>query len=760
MKYHMLTKIIAVLLAVLCGACAIMSGIVLFVNLNWNFYSSSPQERQEENIRYHGEYYADTLIWNALCEQSGMPREVWEENFGYYDRTVQPAVDYRITIETPEGTIVEDRTTPAEYVYDLTLEMYHDMGYAVQVGNDWRLYPEYLGEGYETENTDATLPPDVTMPTTAPTEAPEPSVPAETTPPGFSDFFNQYTDSNGNMYRIYRSVEPVLCTVELYYTAADYQNALDSWGNGTVSSPLAQWMYTKRIDAIGIFVGSMLVLLGLLTYLGFAAGCKPDSEEVRPSGLNRMPLDLYTALTLFVGFWLMFLLFDPVMGGLFNYYSKEWTEAVSLLIFAAVGLCAAISLICVLYWCALCAQVKADGFWWKRSLFGRFGGAIWVVTLKVLNGIWSFAGRIFRRVWGRILGITGKVGENVPSFTEVVRDAWQKLPLMWQWLAASAGIFALLALFGSVSYNGFGRFFYFVVVCFGFAMIIYVARDFGTLRDAAKRMSQGNLDVKINTNALSGGFLDFANDLNALSDACVHAAREQMKSERMKTELITNVSHDIKTPLTSIINYVDLLKKAETGEERAEYLEVLDRQSAQLKKLIEDLMEMSKASTGNVAVDLQPTDVSEIVNQALGEYADRFDKLGLNVVVRKPGENVIALCDGKLLWRVLSNVMSNIVKYTMPNTRVYLDLSLTEHRVILALKNISREELNISAEELMERFVRGDKSRNTEGNGLGLNIAKSLMEVQNGTLELVVDGDLFKVVLTLPRTENTELAEL
>ena len=391
---------------------------------------------------------------------------------------------------------------------------------------------------------------------------------------------------------------------------------------------------------------------------------------------------------------------------------------------------------------------------------GRFGGAIWNVTMKILRSIWGFVSRVFRKVWGKILGITGKVGENVPSFTEVVRDAWKKLPLMWQWLAASAGIFALIAMLGTTTNYGIGMFFYIVAVCFGFVTIVYVARDFGTLRDAAKRMSQGNLDVKINTDTLSGGFLDFANDLNALSDACIHAAREQMKSERMKTELITNVSHDIKTPLTSIINYVDLLKKAETEAERTEYLEVLDRQSAQLKKLIEDLMEMSKASTGNVAVDLQPTDVSEIVNQALGEYADRFDKLGLNVVVRKPGENVFALCDGKLLWRVLSNVMSNIVKYTMPNTRVYLDLTATEQKVILALKNISREELNISAEELMERFVRGDESRNTEGNGLGLNIAKSLMEVQNGTLELVVDGDLFKVVLTLPRTENTALTEL
>ena len=228
----------------------------------------------------------------------------------------------------------------------------------------------------------------------------------------------------------------------------------------------------------------------------------------------------------------------------------------------------------------------------------------------------------------------------------------------------------------------------------------------------------------------------------------------------MKTELITNVSHDIKTPLTSIINYVDLLKKAQTEQERQQYLEVLERQSAQLKKLIEDLMEMSKATTGNVAVELAPTDVTESVNQALGEYADRFASRQLNVVLHKPEEPVFALCDGKLLWRVLSNVMSNVVKYAMPGTRVYLDLSVTEFRVQITMKNISREELNITAGELMERFVRGDKSRNTEGNGLGLNIAQGLMEVQNGTLELLVDGDLFKVILTLPRAEVTGIIEI
>ena len=754
MKYHMLTKIIAVILAVMCGAFAILSGIVLFVNLNWNFYSSSPEERQEEALYWHGERYAEELIEKAVFEQSGMPREIWEDFFGYgyLGSAVQPAVDYRLTMVTPEGTVEVNQTTDTEYVYDITIEQYREMGHVLQVGENHQLYPEYLGDGYVEYNTDATeatLPPNVTAPTVIPeTEA------AVTTPPGFDDYYKLTSDDEGNLYRVYRSEEPALCTVELFYTEAAYQLILDSW-NGSAGSPLAEWMYTKRFDAIEIFAGSMLILLGLFTYLGFAAGRKPDSDEVRPGGLNRMPLDLYTFLVLFIGFWIMWLLFDPVMDGLFN-HSLHWDEVLSLLVTSAVSLSLGISLLAVLYWCALCAQAKADGFWWKRSLLGRFGGVIWSVVLKILNGIWGFVSRVFRKVWGSVLGISGKVGGNVPSFTAVVRDAYRKLPLMWQWLTASAGIFALIALFGSMSYHGLGMFFYIIVVCFGFVAIVYGARAFGTLRDAAKRMSQGNLDVKIRTEDLAGCFTDFAKDLNALSDACIHAAREQMKSERMKTELITNVSHDIKTPLTSIINYVDLLKNAETEEEKQQYLEVLDRQSARLKKLIEDLMEMSKASTGNVAVDLAPTDVVESVHQALGEYADRFERLGLTVVVRKPETCVTALCDGKLLWRVLSNVMSNIVKYAMPHTRVYLDLSLTETRVQLALKNMSREELNISAEELMERFVRGDESRNTDGNGLGLNIAKSLMEVQNGTLELVVDGDLFKVVLSLPKAENAE----
>ena len=224
-----------------------------------------------------------------------------------------------------------------------------------------------------------------------------------------------------------------------------------------------------------------------------------------------------------------------------------------------------------------------------------------------------------------------------------------------------------------------------------------------------------------------------------------------MKSERMKTELITNVSHDIKTPLTSIINYVDLLQKPHTPEEEQEYLEVLGRKSQQLKKLIQDLMEMSKASTGNITVDLRRMDAVEAVNQAMGEYADKLAAADLTPVIKTPEEPLWMQADGQLTWRVLSNLLSNAVKYALPGTRLYVDITENGGKVLISLKNVSAQALNVSAEELMERFVRGDAARNSEGSGLGLNIAKSLMEVQNGQLALTVDGDLFKATLILPK---------
>ena len=195
---------------------------------------------------------------------------------------------------------------------------------------------------------------------------------------------------------------------------------------------------------------------------------------------------------------------------------------------------------------------------------------------------------------------------------------------------------------------------------------------------------------------------------------------------------------------------MDLLQQPHTEEEGEQYLEVLSRQSLRLKKLVEDLMDMSKASSGNMAVYITNLDAVETVNQALGEFADKLDAAQLTPVFRCPDSQLRMRADGRLTWRVLSNLLSNVVKYALPGTRVYVDLLRLDKQVVLSLKNISREELNISPEELTERFVRGDVSRNTEGSGLGLNIAQNLMHLQHGTMDITVDGDLFKVTLTFP----------
>ena len=284
-------------------------------------------------------------------------------------------------------------------------------------------------------------------------------------------------------------------------------------------------------------------------------------------------------------------------------------------------------------------------------------------------------------------------------------------------------------------------------------IVCYCGFAFGMLLRGARRMSQGNLNAKIDTRHLLGSYSQCADHLNTLADVAIVAARKQMQSDRMKTELITNVSHDIKTPLTSIINYVDILSQAQTEAERQQYLEVLGRQSQRLKRLIEDLVELSKASTGNIHADISPLNATETVTQALGEFSDKLSAARLQVVFDPPQAPLLMLADGRMSWRVLSNLLSNVVKYAMPETRVYLSVFQEPDWVLIAMKNVSREPLNVPVEELTDRFVRGDTARNTEGSGLGLNIAQSLMELQHGQMELQIDGDLFKVTLRFPCAE-------
>jgi signal transduction histidine kinase len=284
------------------------------------------------------------------------------------------------------------------------------------------------------------------------------------------------------------------------------------------------------------------------------------------------------------------------------------------------------------------------------------------------------------------------------------------------------------------------------------AGVIYVVLSLRALQNGGKELAAGNLDHQIPLEKLRGPFRDHGETLNNIRSAIQTAVEEQMTAERMKTELITNVSHDIKTPLTSIVSYVDLLKKEDLPQGKAQdYLEVLDRQSAKLKKLIEDLVEASKASTGAMEVHCQRTDVNVLLSQSAGEYGEKLAGRDLTLVMTQAEDNPAISADGRLLWRVLDNLLSNIVKYALAGTRVYVTSADTAEEVTLTFRNISQEPLNISAGELTQRFVRGDASRSTEGSGLGLSIAQSLTQLQQGTFQVDIDGDLFKVTLTFPR---------
>lgn len=271
------------------------------------------------------------------------------------------------------------------------------------------------------------------------------------------------------------------------------------------------------------------------------------------------------------------------------------------------------------------------------------------------------------------------------------------------------------------------------------------------LQKAAAEIAAGNLQYQVDVESLPRLFKGFGRDVSAMADSISVAVENRLKSERMKTELITNVSHDIKTPLTSIINFSDLISREPSENPKiTEYAELLNKQSSRLKKLIEDLMEASKASTGNLEVHLEPCEVNILLEQCLGEFESRLAEQGLELVIKQPEAPMRIQADTRMIWRVFENLMNNICKYAQKETRVYLSTEQVGEEIQITFKNVSRYRLDIPPEELMERFVRGDLSRHTEGSGLGLSIVSSLMELQGGKLQLATDGDLFKAILTFP----------
>ena len=529
-----------------------------------------------------------------------------------------------------------------------------------------------------------------------------------------------------------------------------------SLGENGVQLPVAY-------ELVGMFAGHGVALmlgmaLGLVLFAASAvflcsvSGRKPDSTEIKAGGFNALPLDLYGGGVLASCIALGYLAVEVIR------HAQDASTVLAAMLLLGYGGC--VLFVCLCF--AVAAQVKMGNWHWLRnSIVGRCIS----VALEIIRGIfhliptlWSFALRIVKDIfkvvsalavllWSwmkKCLIVTGKLLKKCLALCEKTLSL---LPLTWQWIVVGG----VLALMLPISFANDSKG---CAVLWGIASlttILYGANCFGRLLEGAKRMRSGDLKSKVDDKYLVGCFREFAGELNGLADVAMVAAQNQLKSERMKTELITNVSHDIKTPLTSIINYVDLLEKPHTEEEQKAYVEVLSRQSQRLKKLIDDLMEMSKASTGNIQVDIGEIDAVEAVTQALGEFSDKLTAAGLTPVFHQSEENIMLLADGRLLWRAMSNVLSNAVKYALPGTRLYVDVSATQDKAIISFKNISGAQLNISAEELMERFVRGEASRNQEGSGLGLNIAQSMMELQHGALELLVDGDLFKATLIFPQ---------
>lgn len=461
-------------------------------------------------------------------------------------------------------------------------------------------------------------------------------------------------------------------------------------------------LISARYLLIVLAILLLAVCLFLFIFLLCAMGHKEGVDGIYQCWLNKIPLDLFLALLVLLFFaWATFL-------------SDIWYIDFWYYILLAFG-AAALALTLVL---SVAGRAKAPGFFRNTVIY------------KLFLLIFRTLGRI-PMVWRTML-------------------IWVCWCFVDQYFTFS----------NSYYYDSLLPAFWVISRAVLTIVILYLASSLRLLQKEGQAIADGQTDYKGKPiPRWLPALKKHEENLQSIQSGIQKAVDEQMRAERMKTELITNVSHDIKTPLTSIVNYVDLLEKEDIQPEKAkEYVDVLNRQAARLKKLTEDLVEASKASSGSLPVHLAPTDVNVLLSQLAGDYMEKLEDAQLEPIFRPAPSQPVIQADGQLLSRVLGNLFSNICKYAMPGTRVYFESAADENTVSLTFKNISKYELNIPAEELMARFVRGDRSRHTEGSGLGLSIAQSLTELQGGTFRLEIDGDLFKAVVTFPR-EQTELVQ-
>ena len=490
----------------------------------------------------------------------------------------------------------------------------------------------------------------------------------------------------------------------------------------------AEQLYDNRnVIPVICCTGTILAFLCFI-FLLCSAGHKNGREGITPSAIHEIHLDVYTvvvAVGAFTGLYLAF-----------GWIGMNLSNMINLIVL--VVLFAAEVIWCTLYFMELAIRLKM-GKWWQNTILYR---------------VFRFFGRFCKRVFRGIV--------------KLIRG----IPMVWRTALLCLAV-CVVEFFGlMLFYNDTDVLLFFwaiekFILC---GAITFVALMCKELQEGSEALADGDLNHKLDTSHMVLSFKEHGENLNRIGEGISAAVEQRMKSEHLKTELITNVSHDIKTPLTSIINYADLIGKevsgdakdtgdgagTETAQEReqhiSEYAEVLLRQSQKLKKLLDDLLEASKATTGNLEVHPEVCDVSVLLSQAVGEYGQRFADKQLETIVKQPEETVKVMADGRHLWRVFDNLLNNIYKYAQTGSRVYLNVEHDSQNVRIIFRNMSAYPLEMSPEELEERFTRGDRSRHMEGNGLGLSIAKSLTELQKGDMEIVTDGDLFKVVITLPET--------
>lgn len=467
----------------------------------------------------------------------------------------------------------------------------------------------------------------------------------------------------------------------------------------TYSYLLLSWLTEHAGLTVALTVLAALLSLFFFCFLMASAGHWQGQAGIHLTWLGKIPADV----------WLIVLLCTFFIGWEAFYYG--WGR---------VFFCAALVPLVLLFLCAFAAQCKA-GTVLRSALIARIARFLWRIVRSLFLGLWRIA---------------------------------RNLPLLWKTALVMAGVFFLEMLFVLAGYGSVDGIFV-IMKAVELLAALYIALNLRTLQKGGEKLARGDFSSPIDTKYLIGDFKRYGQELNDVQSGLEQAVQEQMKAEHLKTELITNVSHDIKTPLTSIVNYVDLLKKEDIpSPEAREYIAVLDRQSHRLKKLTEDLVEASKASSGVLNVDLQPTDVNVLFSQIEGEYQERLAACQLTLVTQPPAPGTVIRADSRLLSRVMDNLVSNICKYALPSTRVYVVSTLSREAVTISFKNVSRDELNISPDELMERFVRGDASRHTEGSGLGLSIARSLVQLQGGRFDLAIDADLFRADITFPLSES------